>query len=125
PLPSFPIWAMEFGATYPYLDRTPHAVGLDRLGTFTGALGHPLKGLKHETVKAALPSYARDQVLNFPDWKKNFIRQNRDFYVRHKAIIDPWLPRIMDFAPSFQKLEWNWKGGPRDLWQSVIQFRAS
>jgi len=125
PLPSFPIWAMEFGATYPYLDRTPHAVGLNRLGAFTGALGHPLKGLKHETVKAALPSYARDQVLNFPDWKKNFIRQNRDFYVRHKAIIDPWLPRIMDFAPSFQKLEWNWKGGPRDLWQSVIQFRAS
>jgi DNA (cytosine-5)-methyltransferase 1 len=124
-LPSFPIWAMEFGATYPYLDRTPHAAGLDRLGAFTGALGHSLKGLKHEAVKAALPSYARDQVLDFPDWKKNFIRHNRDFYLRHKDIIDPWLPRIMDFAPSFQKLEWNWKGGPRDLWQSVIQFRAS
>jgi DNA (cytosine-5)-methyltransferase 1 len=35
------------------------------------------------------------------------------------------LPRIEGFAASFQKLEWNWKGGPRDLWQSVIQFRAS
>lgn len=124
-LPSFPIWAMEFGATYPYLDSTPHAIGLNRMGAFTGALGRSLEGLKPEAVKAALPSYARDQVSQFPDWKKNFIRQNRDFYFRHKAIIDPWIPRIMDFAPSFQKLEWNWKGGPRDLWQSVIQFRAS
>lgn len=124
-LPSFPIWAMEFGATYPYLDGTPHAIGLNRMGAFTGALGRSLAGLKHEAVNAALPSYARDQVSRFPDWKKNFIRQNRDFYLRHKAVIDPWMPRIMDFAPSFQKLEWNWKGGPRDLWQSVIQFRAS
>ena len=40
-------------------------------------------------------------------------------------MIDAWLPSIRSFAPSFQKLEWNWKGGPRDLWQTVIQFRAS
>jgi DNA (cytosine-5)-methyltransferase 1 len=124
-LPSFPIWAMEFGATYPYLDRTPYASGIDHIRAFKGALGQSLKGPSYEAVKAALPSYALDEVSDFPDWKKNFIRQNREFYVRHKTVIDPWLPRILDFAPSFQKLEWNWKGGPRDLWQSIIQFRAS
>lgn len=124
-LPSFPIWAMEFGATYPYLDRTPYAGGIDHIRAFKGALGQSLKGPSYEAVKEALPSYALDEVSDFPDWKKNFIRQNREFYVRHKTVIDPWLPRILDFAPSFQKLEWNWKGGPRDLWQSIIQFRAS
>ncbi|HRW15430.1 DNA (cytosine-5-)-methyltransferase [Amaricoccus sp.] len=124
-LPSFPIWAMEFGATYPYLDRTPYEIGYGRMGGFTGALGRSLEGLDYGAVKDALPSYAQDQVSHFPDWKKNFIRQNREFYARNRGVIDPWLPKISDFAPSFQKLEWNWKGGPRDLWQAVIQFRAS
>jgi DNA (cytosine-5)-methyltransferase 1 len=45
--------------------------------------------------------------------------------MKHKSIIDEWLPSILDFSPSFQKLEWNWKGGPRNIWQTIIQFRAS
>lgn len=124
-LPSFPIWAMEFGATYPYREQSPHEIGFDSIGSFKGALGRSLKGLSVDEVKQSLPVYALDEIKSFPEWKKNFIRQNREFYKRHKAVIDPWLPKIMDFAPSFQKLEWNWKGGPRDLWQTVIQFRAS
>jgi DNA (cytosine-5)-methyltransferase 1 len=124
-LPSFPIWAMEFGATYPFRDLSPHKIGFDNIGSFKGALGRSLKGLTAEEVKAALPAYARGESDAFPEWKQHFIRQNREFYKRHKAIIDPWLPRIGDFAASFQKLEWNWKGGPRDLWQAVLQFRAS
>lgn len=124
-LPSFPIWAMEFGATYPYSDNTPHVLGFDNIAPYRGALGRPLKGLTTDEIKAAMPAYALDEVKNFPAWKQRFIRQNREFYERHKAVIDPWLPRIKDFAPSFQKLEWNWKGGPRDLWQAIIQFRAS
>lgn len=124
-LPSFPIWAMEFGATYPFRDGSPHAIGYDNIGSFKGALGRPLKNLTGDEVKAALPAYARDEVETFPEWKQHFIRQNREFYKRHKAVIDPWLPRIQGFAASFQKLEWNWKGGPRDLWQGVVQFRAS
>lgn len=124
-LPSFPIWAMEFGATYPFRDQSPHSLGYDNIGSFKGALGCPLKGRTADEVRAALPVYARDQVETFPEWKQNFIRQNREFYKRHKAIIDPWLPRINGFAASFQKLEWNWKDGPRDLWQAVVQFRAS
>jgi DNA (cytosine-5)-methyltransferase 1 len=124
-LPSFPIWAMEFGATYPYRDKTPHEIGFDAIASFKGALGRSLKGLSADEIRGALPAYALDEVASFPEWKQHFIRQNREFYKRHKAVIDVWLPKIRDFAPSFQKLEWNWKGGPRDLWQTVIQFRAS
>ena len=32
---------------------------------------------------------------------------------------------LLDFPPSLQKLEWNCKGGERDIWKYVLQFRAS
>lgn len=124
-LPSFPLWAMEFGATYPYENQTPYAQGYKNLEGFKGALGKPLSGMSSDQVKQALPPYARGEVSTFPDWKKRFIRQNREFYERNRDVVEPWLPKLKDFAPSFQKLEWNWKGGPKDLWQAVIQFRAS
>lgn len=58
-------------------------------------------------------------------WKVQFIRQNREFYRRHKQWIRPWLKKILGFPPSLQKLEWNCKGEERNIWKYVIQFRAS
>ena len=124
-LPSFPIWAMEFGATYPYICGTPHTHDYRGLGRYLGSFGEPLRGLSPAEAKDALPSYARDEASSFADWKIDFIHKNRQFYRRHQGIIDPWLPRIRAFAPSFQKLEWNCKGCERDIWKYVIQFRAS
>ena len=124
-LPSFPIWAMEFGATYPYVDKSPTGVGISEIETFKGSFGRPLHGLPEEEVLVALPAYARDPAKAFPKWKVDFIRQNRTFYMRHKTWIDAWLPSIREFAPSFQKLEWNCKGEERDIWRYIIQFRAS
>jgi len=124
-LPSFPIWAMEFGATYPARTGSPVGHGLSEIRSFRGAFGRPLKGMSDSDVLAALPPYARGNEKEFPKWKIQFIEQNRHFYRTHKVVIDAWLPKIQDFAPSFQKLEWNWKGGPRDLWKAIIQFRAS
>jgi DNA (cytosine-5)-methyltransferase 1 len=124
-LPSFPIWAMEFGATYPYADRSPSGVGLRATSAFKGSFGQSLRGLSKEDVLAALPPYARDPAKRFPKWKIDFIRQNRDLYRRHRKWIDGWLPSILEFAPSFQKFEWNCKGEERDIWKYIIQFRAS
>ena len=125
-LPSFPIWAMEFGATYPFRCSTPSNVPVADLRSFKGAFGRPLREFsRRKDIAAALPAYARDAGKDFAKWKVAFIEQNRTFYKNYKSIIDPWLPSILEFAPSFQKLEWNWKDGPRDLWQTVIQFRAS
>jgi DNA (cytosine-5)-methyltransferase 1 len=124
-LPSFPIWAMEFGATYPARTGTPIGHGLSEIRSFKGAFGQPLRGLTDAQVLDALPTYARDAADFFPDWKLRFIEQNRQFYQQHRAVIDIWLPQILGFASSFQKLEWNWKGGPRDLNQCILQFRAS
>lgn len=124
-LPSFPIWAMEFGATYPINGKSPSARGFKRLGKYRGAFGKRLKGLTPDEVREALPPYACDKSEKFPDWKVDFIEKNRAFYKKHRKIINPLLPHIQSFAPSFQKFEWNAKGGKRRVWEYVIQFRAS
>ncbi|WP_431635625.1 DNA (cytosine-5-)-methyltransferase [Dyella sp. KULCS107] len=129
-LPSFPLWSMEWGATYPYEATTPHArrklLGIDGLKGFKGSHGTKLGYLRGlEERWAALPSHARTPEMEFPKWKQDFIRQNRKFYQDNKTWIDPWLPKILKFPSSLQKFEWNIKGGERNIWEYVIQFRAS
>lgn len=129
-LPSFPLWSMEWGATYPFEEDTPFArkkeSGFDGLKGFKGSHGVRLGHLRTLDQRwNALPSHARTEMKKFPKWKKDFIRQNRRFYEDNKNWIHPWQEQILQFPSSLQKFEWNVKGGKRDIWQYVIQFRAS
>lgn len=124
-LPSFPIWSMEFAATYPYADVTPFDVGIHALRKYRGSHGKMLRSVAPKDRMAMLPSYARTPEKKFPAWKIRFIQQNRELYRQHKSWIGKWMPRILKFPPSLQKLEWNCKGEARDIWKYVIQFRAS
>ena len=128
-LPSFPLWSMEWGSDYPFEETTPHAIyikeGAKGLKSILGSHGKPLKSVEESNIMLSLPSHARTPQLEFPSWKKTFIRQNRKFYADNKKWIDPWLPKILQFPSSLQKLEWNIQGGYRDIWSYVIQFRAS
>jgi DNA (cytosine-5)-methyltransferase 1 len=124
-LPSFPIWSMEFRATYPYDRDAFSRVPLQELQRTRGCFGQSLKGLSREQIYQRVPSHARGGRGVFPHWKKLFLRQNREFYLHYKKLIDPWLSKIQGFPPSLQKLEWNCQGEARDIWQYVLQFRAS
>ena len=129
-LPSAPIWSMEFGATYPYEETTPHALGVDRLREFRGNHGKSLESFTDDEVWQNLPSYAGNKrpQEQFPPWKIQFIRNNREFYENNRKWIDEWKQQILDFPQSYQKFEWNCKTEDRslwDLWDFVIQFRAS
>ena len=124
-LPSFPIWSMEFGATYPYEEQTPHSSRVRDLRQSTGSHGQPLIGWTRQQVYEGLPSYARTTDEAFPKWKVQFIRQNRELYQEHKTWINKWLPKIADFPSSFQKFEWNCQGEERVIRQFVLQVRAS
>ena len=129
-LPSFPLWSMEWGATYPYEEDTPYArrvnLGIDGLKGFKGSHGVKLGLYKDIGDRwAALPSHARTEEFTFPKWKRNFIRQNREFFEANRSWIEPWLPHILRFPSSFQKLEWNVQGGKPGIWDYVLQFRAS
>jgi DNA (cytosine-5)-methyltransferase 1 len=128
-LPSFPMWSMEWGADYPFEDDTPRAAfvrgGKRALARIHGSHGQKLGDFDAVDDRfAALPSHARDELV-FPKWKKDFIRQNRQFYADNRAWIDPWLHQVLDLPSSHQKFEWNVKGGKRDLYDYVIQLRAS
>lgn len=124
-LPSFPIWSMEFKATYPYKRDSLYKVELARLRKSKGCFGKTLNTSYRRDIIARVPSYARGKKDAFPYWKQVFIRQNRALYRKHQSSIRPWLPKIKQFPPSLQKLEWNCHGEERDIWKYVIQFRAS
>jgi len=125
PLPTFPMWAMEWGATYPYVKHTPYALGWRGMGSQCGSLGDSLAWLSADEVQSALPPYAREESAVFPDWKIEFIRKNRAFYRENEGTIRKWLPRLQRVAPSFQKLEWNVGAAERKIDRHLLQFRAS
>lgn len=131
-LPSFPIWSMEFRATYPYKDATPPAIwkelGPRDLDHALGSFGFELKGLEQSEQFELLPSHARRPTdLKFPSWKQTFIRQNRQFYWANQKWIDPWLDKWKPWklSSSLQKFEWNVQGGGRRIDEYVLQVRAS
>ena len=123
-MPSFPIWAMEFGADYPCETRSPAAYNRRYLARFRGSFGESLSGKNALQQIDTLPPYVRT-TRALPYWKIRFIQQNRAFFREHGDRLTPWIPMVRRFAPSFQKLEWNWQAGPRTMWDKVIQFRAS
>lgn len=126
-LPHAPIWAMEFGATYPYTGKAPAFCKRADLIGRCGTLGEPIKGETLEACLSKLPNYARSKrVQVFPDWKRKFIKENRDFYERNKEWIDEWKKQIIGWEDSFIKFEWNCKeDGAMDIEHKIVQFRPS
>ena len=126
-IPQFPIWAMEFGATYDYKDIVPAHQSISQLNGKRGKLGMLIAGNTLEDCLLQLPNYARtgkDKV--FPKWKIRYIEQNREFYKRHKKWLDKWIRKIEHLENSHQKLEWNCGiSASTTLEDKIIQYRAS
>jgi DNA (cytosine-5)-methyltransferase 1 len=117
---------MEFGATYPFEKETPFASSSRKIGGTNGSFGIPLKGMSRMEKFANLPSYARTEQMEFPTWKKHYIRSNRAFYELHKKRIKPVVKKIKELnVSSWQKFEWNVQGGERKVRNYIIQFRGS
>lgn len=129
-IPYYPLWTMEWGADYVFEDETPYAAyfrgGKRALARMRGSHGVKLGAFSDLDARfAALPSHARGHSFEFPIWKKHFIRSNRTFFADNRHWIDPWMNKVLRFPSSLQKFEWNAKGGERDIYRYVIQFRAS
>ncbi len=124
-IPGFPIWGMEFGATYTFDDIVPYHMKVGELGEQKGNFGISLKGLiKREQLKS-LPSYARTKK-KFPEWKKKWINQNRKFYDENKKHVESVVQEISKLpSQSWQKLEWNVGAAERVITNYILQFRAS
>lgn len=126
-LPHAPIWAMEFGATYPFTGLAPAFRKRAELEGFCGTLGEPISGSTLEACLSKLPNYARSKrSKEFPKWKQKFIQENRDFYERNKSWIDKWKKKIIGWEDSFIKFEWNCpEDGAMNIEHKIVQFRPS
>lgn len=133
-IPSFPIWSMEFGATYPFEDEIPFRLSNGELDKFKGNFGVSLKGMSREEKFNNLPNYVKKNQIDkdskkpiqFPSWKKHYIRSNRAFYEKYKTKLKPIVKKINALGiSSWQKFEWNVQGGERDITKYIIQFRGS
>ena len=124
-LSAFPIWAMESGCTYPFEEKTPYSCGEAELQKCRGSFGASLRRKSKREILAELPPYAREKKKSFPAWKIDYIRANRDFFLRNRKGLTSWLPEVAALASSYQKFEWNCKGETRNLFKNVIQFRPS
>lgn len=129
-VPRFPIWAMEFGANYPFEGKAPLFLSRSELKGKYGAFGKKIEGYSLDDLLQCLPIYAQNGIKGnqkeFPTWKKYYIRANREFYNKHKKWIKEWIPKIMDFENSHQKFEWNcgYKT-PLIINDKIVQFRPS
>lgn len=128
-VPRFPIWAMEFGADYPFEDKAPILLRKKDLEGKKGAFGEKIKGNSLDDMLQYLPNYAqggiKENQTNFPDWKKNYIKLNREFYKKHKKWLKNWIPKIKSFENSHQKFEWNCGEVPLTIKDKIVQFRPS
>lgn len=126
-IPSFPIWAMEFGATYDYEKVAPAYQSYNDLKGKRGKLGLIIEGYNKDQCLAQLPNYAQtSKSKRFPHWKIRYIQQNRTFYERHKEWLNEWLKNVQDYENSHLKFEWNCgKDATTKIEDKIVQFRAS
>ena len=74
--------------------------------------------------------YFKDKQIEepMPEWKKDFIRKNKDLYERNKSFIDKWEKKynyLKDFTPTQRKFEWQAGTKINSLWDGIIQIRPS
>ncbi len=125
-VPRFPIWAMEFGATYPFENKATIHLSSNELKKYRGKFGQEINGQSIAQLLECLPTYSKTNQLEFPNWKKYYIRANREFYIKHKNWLDNWIPKIIDFENSHQKFEWNCGNKiPLIIKDKILQFRPS
>lgn len=122
--PSFPLWGDELGASYPFEKKTPWATPT-RVLIEASKLRVPAGTHKSDLLER-LPSYAREATPAFRNWKIRYIRLNREWWNAVRPHLPKnWAKQLREFPPSLRKLEWNAKGGERNLWRYVLQFRPS
>ena len=125
-IPRFPVWSMEFGATYPFQEGATLQHSLEEINNSSGKFGMPINAKRKDELVKFLPRYALNDQAFFPKWKRNYIESNRQFYNNHKDWLEDWKKEIINWKLSHQKFEWNCGTDVEyTLKDKIIQFRPS
>ncbi len=89
------------------------------------------KGIKEKIIGFPVWSnYFKVKSINskFPEWKKEFIKKNKNLYNNNKLFIDKWIKKynnLDSFTDTEKKFEWQAGENITSLWEGIIQFRPS
>ncbi|MET7029796.1 DNA (cytosine-5-)-methyltransferase [Sediminicola luteus] len=125
-IPRFPVWSMEFGATYPFMPKATSKYALSDLNKTKGKFGLSINAKSRKDLENYLPKYSLTDQDVFPRWKTSYIESNRKFFLRHADWIEDWKKDIVNWKLSHQKFEWNCGTNvDYSLEDKIIQFRPS
>lgn len=88
-------------------------------------------GIKEKVIGFPIWAFEFKQTYDtseFPKWKADFCRKNRELYANNKEFIDMWLEKwnnLEDFVPTHRKFEWQAGTSISSIWEGFIQFRPS
>ncbi|TMO88405.1 DNA (cytosine-5-)-methyltransferase [Pseudoalteromonas ruthenica] len=116
------IVAPEFGATYPlHFDK----LSLKEIKQYKGAYGADLSQcVSWEEVMAMMPSYTKKNRA-VSNWLLESVEFSRELYLANSDICDIWAKKIERNYNSWQILEWRGMRTKIDIYEHVVQFRAS
>ena len=72
--------------------------------------------------------YKYSETDDMPEWKKDFIRKNRELYINNREKIDNWIKKyknLRNFTPTQRKFEWQAGDKIDSVWDGIIQIRPS
>jgi len=89
-----------------------------------------IKRVKVKTIGFPIWSdyfYNGGPIDDFPEWKKEIVYKNRQFYLEHKDVIDSWYMEynIKSFMPTYRKFEWQAGTDINSVFEGIVQFRPS
>lgn len=130
PMPGFAIWGDELDATYPFYNHAPTSPKAPawELRSHVERRYPELGYIRNKRdLLPLLPPYvqsAGDELLPF--WKVRLIEKNRNWLASIRGhLTDEWVRSLHAMPPTHRKFEHNFKGGNRDIWSYLIQFRPS
>ena len=92
-----------------------------------------IKGVKEKVI--GFPIWADEfgktyeySNLGYPEWRRLFIRKNRELYDSNKEFIDKWLIKwnhLDGLTTTEKKFEWQCGKDCSSVWEGIIQFRPS
>jgi len=128
-MPGFAIWGDEIDATYPFYKRAPAnpKTPTRDLRAHVEKRYPELGYLRNRrSLLPLLPPYVQDAVEVLPFWKVRLIEKNRIWLETIRGYLsDEWVQTLHAMPPTHRKFEHNFKGGNRNIWGYLIQFRPS
>lgn len=119
---SFSIMAPEFGATYP---QNFSSLTIAEMKKYKGAYGQSLRDCRTwEDIMSKMPSYTQ-KGRKVADWIAPSFNISRDIFSENKSFINKWIETLDKENNSWQILEWRGKLAHYDLFEHILQFRAS